>query len=156
MIVKGYKISNSITYCWRACIFYSWIFLGILRLELVHWAWLVFQLEYTYSVEARVKRHLNKKKTLRWHIDYLTSSEDVEPIYAVVLPLTRNYECRIAKILQENDSISINNFGASDCRCKSHLYNIKSPSRLIMKIKRTLNLKKPIKCMKIYGDFTIR
>jgi Uri superfamily endonuclease len=108
------------------------------------------------SVEARVKRHLNKKKTLRWHIDYLTSSEDVEPIYAVVLPLTRNYECRIAKILQENDSISINNFGASDCRCKSHLYNIKSPSRLIMKIKRTLNLKKPIKCMKIYGDFTIR
>jgi Uri superfamily endonuclease len=108
------------------------------------------------SVEARIKRHLNKKKTLRWHIDYLTSSEDVEPIYAVVLPLTRNYECRIAKILQENDSISINNFGASDCRCKSHLYNIKSPSRLIMKIKRTLNLKKPIKCMKIYGDFTIR
>jgi Uri superfamily endonuclease len=108
------------------------------------------------SVEARVKRHLNKKKTLRWHIDYLTSSEDVEPIYAVVLPLTRNYECRIAKILQENDSISINNFGASDCRCKSHLYNIKSPSRLIMKIKGTLNLKKPIKCMKIYGDFTIR
>lgn len=101
------------------------------------------------SVEARIKRHLNKKKTLRWHIDYLTSSKNVEPIYAVVLPLSRNYECRIAKIIQENDLMSINNFGASDCRCRSHLYNIKSPSRLIAKIRRTLNLKKPMKYIKI-------
>jgi len=101
------------------------------------------------SVEARIKRHLRKKKTLRWHIDYLTSSKNVEPIYAVVLPLSRNYECRIAKILQENDSISINNFGASDCRCRSHLYNIKSSSRLIREIRRILDLKKPVKYIRI-------
>ena len=101
------------------------------------------------SVEARIKRHLKKKKTLRWHIDYLTSSKNVEPIYAVVLPLSRNYECRIAKILQENDSISINDFGVSDCRCRSHLYNIKSSSRLITKIRRILDLKKPVKYIRI-------
>lgn len=100
------------------------------------------------SVEARVRRHLKKRKTLRWHIDYLTSSKDVEPLYVVVLPLPKNYECRIARILQENDSRSINNFGASDCKCRTHLYNIRSPRRLIAKIRRTLSLKKPIKYMK--------
>jgi len=106
------------------------------------------------AVEARIRRHLKKRKTLRWHIDYLTSSNNVEPLYAVILPLSKNYECRIAKLLQENDLISINNFGSSDCRCRSHLYNIRSPRRLIAKIRRTLNLNKPIKYMKIRSKVT--
>lgn len=97
------------------------------------------------NVEARVMRHFRKHKTLRWHIDYLLSSEEVKPQYAIVFPLPRKYECVIAEFLQGTRSQKISRFGASDCRCKSHLFNIKSQSRLIRELEKSLKLRRPIK-----------
>ena len=73
----------------------------------------------------RVERHLDvsagRRKTQKWHVDYLlTVSEVIETIEIV----TRGrIECGIAQNLGKNPSLAcIEGFGSSDCRCRSHLF----------------------------------
>ncbi len=71
------------------------------------------------GLEARVRRHLAKKKRHRWHIDYLL---DVGKIIGVIaIPTTQKIECLIARSLSEGLG-SIAGFGSSDCKCRSHLF----------------------------------
>lgn len=69
---------------------------------------------------ARLKRHSNKKKPLRWHIDYLSSKARM--LGAITIPGTRKRECELAKELGKIFKLSIPGFGASDCRCGGHLF----------------------------------
>lgn len=74
------------------------------------------------GVEQRVGRHKSQKKRLRWHIDYLLANADI--LATVAIPgERREVECGIAQALQrcEGASIPVPGFGASDCRCESHL-----------------------------------
>jgi len=100
------------------------------------------------NVDARIMRHFKKDKALRWHIDYLLSSDRVKPLYAVVFELPKEYECRIARFLHESGLRGIKNFGASDCRCMSHLFNIRNQRILIQRLREFLNLREPIKYVK--------
>lgn len=71
------------------------------------------------SLRKRVLRHQQKKKTVRWHIDYLTRRFkfiEVKLFYS-----KERLECKIAKILQRKFT-AITGFGCSDCRCPSHLF----------------------------------
>jgi len=74
------------------------------------------------GVEQRVRRHKSTIKKSRWHIDYLLANADI--VATVAIPGERKeVECGIAQALQrcEGASIPVLGFGASDCRCDSHL-----------------------------------
>jgi len=47
------------------------------------------------TIEKRCRRHLKKKKALRWHIDYLRKEAEIVEIFAI--PSKRKKECKIAK-----------------------------------------------------------
>lgn len=70
------------------------------------------------NLEARLRRHLSRDKTLRWHIDYLLLAPGVS-----VWRVERSGigECLLNQ--QTVGTLPIPGFGASDCRagCGSHL-----------------------------------
>ena len=72
----------------------------------------------TRNFEARVRRHLAREKTLRWHIDYLLAAPGVEIVEVIrsVVP-----ECELNQ--RQPGGVIVPGFGASDCRagCGSHL-----------------------------------
>jgi Uri superfamily endonuclease len=71
----------------------------------------------------RVKRHLSSSeyKKVHWHIDYLLNYKDSTICFVYLIPSLQNLECFIAKELLNVSDGYINNFGSSDCKCKSHL-----------------------------------
>ena len=72
------------------------------------------------GLRGRVARHLRHDKKTWWHIDYLVKRADVtEVVWALS---SDRLECRIAGSLRCQGVESISGFGASDCRCSSHLF----------------------------------
>ena len=71
------------------------------------------------GVEARVNRHLREAKKKRWHVDYLLEEA---PVTGVIVGETETRkECGVARALSAHFK-STPDFGASDCRCPSHLF----------------------------------
>ena len=82
--------------------------------------WYVYVGSAKRGLASRVGRHLRKKKTLRWHIDYLTiiASKIVPfPIYT-----DQDLECNLAMSVNKAGGRQIHRFGSSDCSCDSHLF----------------------------------
>ena len=76
--------------------------------------------------EKRIARHLGRvKKKKFWHIDYLLDSPRVRIRKVLTKEAMKTEECRIADLLCREGS-PILSFGCSDCKCKSHLFKIKS------------------------------
>ena len=77
------------------------------------------------GLAARLKRHLTRKKKIRWHIDHLLKLPEARVDKIIVYPPARNQECqqnqRIAALA--GASVVLKRFGASDCKsgCASHL-----------------------------------
>jgi sugar fermentation stimulation protein A len=67
----------------------------------------------------RVARHIRKRKRKFWHIDFLTVQSRV--IGAFILDSDVSLECTVAQALGERFT-AVPGFGASDCRCGSHLF----------------------------------
>ena len=80
---------------------------------------------YTYigsalgGLNQRLGRHLRAEKKLHWHIDYLLQKARIDGI--VTCETDERTECAIANALSERFE-SVPRFGASDCRCRSHLF----------------------------------
>jgi Uri superfamily endonuclease len=78
------------------------------------------------GLAARLKRHLTRKKKLRWHIDHLLKLPEARVDKVIVYPPAPNQECRqnqrIAALF--GATIVLKRFGASDCKsgCASHLF----------------------------------
>ena len=72
------------------------------------------------NFEARINRHLIKKKKRFWHIDYLLSLKDVK--IKEIWITDKIKECQIANLLNKEGYSFINRFGSSDCKCPSHLF----------------------------------
>ncbi|MEM4725226.1 MAG: GIY-YIG nuclease family protein [Candidatus Hadarchaeum sp.] len=74
------------------------------------------------GLSGRLNHHLRSEKKFHWHIDYLLSRAEVVEIWYTVS--AEKLECRWNAILSElpGASPSIRGFGASDCRCYSHLH----------------------------------
>ncbi|OAN49413.1 endonuclease III [Paramagnetospirillum marisnigri] len=69
------------------------------------------------GIKARVGRHMQKDKTVRWHVDRLTTTGMV--LGAWVFP--GGDECELVGMLTEMP-VPIPGFGSSDCEtCVSHL-----------------------------------
>jgi Uri superfamily endonuclease len=75
----------------------------------------------TRGLEARIARHLRRRKPLRWHIDYLTTAPGVR-----ILDVLRSAlpECRLNQ--STRGELPIAGFGASDCTagCGAHLRRV--------------------------------
>lgn len=88
-------------------------------------------------LRRRVARHLSKEKTLRWHIDYLTSRPEaaVEAVVAAEAGRSR-LECALAScLLSMGFTAPLHRFGSSDCSCPSHL--LKPP---LLGVEETCNI----------------
>ena len=77
----------------------------------------------------RLRRHFRKDKKIHWHIDYFLISDSSYIIGAGELESEEKIECEIAKSIQnsyaEDELIPVENFGSSDCSCKTHLFKLK-------------------------------
>ncbi len=76
------------------------------------------------GLRARLRRHLSQQKAARWHVDYLRTAADW--VEAWVAPLPPEWECAWARHLAQwpDAHIPVPRFGASDCRCPSHLVRL--------------------------------
>jgi len=78
------------------------------------------------GLAARLKRHLTRKKKIRWHIDHLLKFPEARVDKVIVYPPAPNQECRqnqrIAALF--GAAVALKRFGATDCKsgCESHLY----------------------------------
>ncbi|MDK2824897.1 MAG: hypothetical protein PWQ63_1464 [Methanolobus sp.] len=84
----------------------------------------------------RLKRHvlfsLEKNKKPRWHVDYLSVSEEFELISTVYAIADKPVECELAEKMESSFTYRIRGFGAGDCNCSSHLFYSKTrPLHLI-------------------------
>ena len=76
---------------------------------------------------ARVNRHLHRTGKPHWHIDYLRDKASVTGV--ILCESTQRQECAIAQALEEQLDC-VPGFGASDCRCRSHLFFSRDESRM--------------------------
>ncbi|TET29303.1 MAG: GIY-YIG nuclease family protein [Candidatus Heimdallarchaeota archaeon] len=76
------------------------------------------------GLEKRIARHLKQEKKIFWHIDYLLRNKFVKILAYGEILSDYKIECNVINqiigIFYEK-SLIINNFGSSDCNCKSHL-----------------------------------
>lgn len=73
------------------------------------------------GLKARIRRHKREKKALHWHIDYLLEEAIIIDVKVHAEgPLS---ECEVSKKVfkMEGAELLAPGFGASDCKCKSHL-----------------------------------
>ena len=79
------------------------------------------------GINARVTRHRRRNKKLHWHIDYLRRHTALLETWALTGPV--NLEHDWATVLTDKYEVAQQRFGASDCRCISHLfYSAERPS----------------------------
>jgi len=86
------------------------------------------------AARSRLRRHLLRTKPLRWHIDYLTTSETAEPLAVLVWHAEQAHECAVAAVLSNSPEmeVPIPGFGSSDCRagCPAHLFHLREGENL--------------------------
>lgn len=80
------------------------------------------------TLENRVKRHLlpPEKKKPHWHIDFFLEDPATIITRLYLVPSLIRLECILAKELDSFADSYIENFGSSDCVCKSHLFYFKN------------------------------
>jgi sugar fermentation stimulation protein A len=84
---------------------------------------------YSYTGSAmgglfpRLKRHASADKTIHWHIDFLLAQARL--LHILMVPSHLNLECEINTSIQEriNPVAPFFSFGASDCKCPTHLFH---------------------------------
>ena len=86
---------------------------------------------------SRLKRHASGKTSKHWHIDYLLAYTKI--FGALVIENNIRHECLWASFLAENFVSSVSGFGATDCKCDSHLFYLgRSASNAIKLIQDNL------------------
>jgi Uri superfamily endonuclease len=88
------------------------------------------------GLKKRLERHLRKDKKLFWHIDYFLRKAEIMEVW---IKLNSFDECRIISQIRkflENSIIPQKRFGASDCRCPSHLLHLPKVDNLKILLKK--------------------
>lgn len=86
------------------------------------------------SLESRINRHLSDEKKLHWHIDHILKNKNAEIVEVIYNVSDEKIECELSKLISQK-SEGIENFGCSDCPCKSHLYYFKNRKEAIEYVK---------------------
>lgn len=75
------------------------------------------------GLDQRVSRHLSSEKTIRWHIDYLTTV--CSDMCAFEHEGDSVTECDLADLMLKNGNHpAVEGFGCSDCDCQTHLFKV--------------------------------
>ncbi len=75
------------------------------------------------GLPARLTHHLGLSEKPHWHIDYLRSAATVSQVWTTTDP--RRLECAWAAAARSlRGAREVIGFGASDCRCASHLVEL--------------------------------
>ena len=79
---------------------------------------------YAKSLEKRILRHLRKRKTSFWHVDYLLKKKTAGIKAILYSPSKKKLECSLASQFEKTQDIwiPIDGFGCSDCKCHGHLF----------------------------------
>jgi Uri superfamily endonuclease len=77
------------------------------------------------GLEQRLARHVKKRKSRFWHIDYITCRRDtaVRAIYLSPYP-----ECETLSAVSLLGTLFGRRLGSSDCRCQSHFVKLNQVS----------------------------
>jgi Uri superfamily endonuclease len=82
--------------------------------------WYVYVGSALAGLGPRLARHLRRDKPKRWHVDYLR--ELAEPVGLAYRQGPERRECQVvAELASRPGARPVLRFGASDCRCPSHL-----------------------------------
>ncbi|MBN1614163.1 MAG: DNA/RNA nuclease SfsA [Deltaproteobacteria bacterium] len=76
------------------------------------------------GLASRLARHLRRRKTFFWHIDYLRDRAD--DCRAIPIRASMPLEHDIAAALEGIADWTVPGFGSSDCRCPTHLFGMKA------------------------------
>ncbi|MHA1127268.1 MAG: GIY-YIG nuclease family protein [Candidatus Heimdallarchaeota archaeon] len=95
---------------------------------------------------SRLGRHFRTDKKIHWHIDYFLMGDSSYIVGAGELESDEKIECEIAQKIQssyaEDELTPVNNFGSSDCSCKTHLFKLKEKDTMkFFKIIKKLGFK---------------
>jgi len=100
--------------------------LGLISFPRGYYCYVGSALGNIINLENRVGRHkkLNREKEgkLHWHIDYFLVNPNALIIQIVMIKNEKRMECEISKKLEKIAKKSIQGFGSSDCKCKSHFH----------------------------------
>ncbi|MCH8235737.1 MAG: GIY-YIG nuclease family protein [Chloroflexi bacterium] len=101
--------------------------LGVIELSPGHYLYMGSALS---GLAPRIARHLRRRKKRHWHIDALSSAVRPEQVWWAASE--DRLECRWTRAVLEDPGASwpVGGFGASDCRCTSHLVRLESPAAL--------------------------
>ena len=76
------------------------------------------------GLAGRIQRHLRRRKKLWWHIDYLTRVAAPEEVWWNESRGRAECDWAAAGLLLPGATTPAPGFGASDCRCSSHLVHV--------------------------------
>jgi Uri superfamily endonuclease len=78
------------------------------------------------GVRARLAHHMKKPSRPHWHIDYLRKHAVLEEVWYCYDRTPWEHEWARHIRMARGASVPLAGFGASDCRCESHLYFFES------------------------------
>jgi Uri superfamily endonuclease len=80
-------------------------------------------------LEARLQRHLKKKKKTYWHIDYLLKKKKTKILQIWIIDKKMEYQTAEVFCQDPITEIIKKGFGSSDCKCLTHLFFIKDEKK---------------------------
>jgi Uri superfamily endonuclease len=73
------------------------------------------------GLRARLRRHLTADKSPFWHIDYLRQQAAVDALWYAADGRNWEHHWAAAALALPGATVAVSRFGASDCRCPTHL-----------------------------------
>lgn len=73
------------------------------------------------GLRGRLKHHLAPVQKPHWHIDYLRQAAQLQEVWYMVSDSVQEHDWATALLTLPGASIPVPRFGASDCRCQTHL-----------------------------------
>ena len=93
------------------------------------------------GLRSRIRHHTRPIRSTHWHIDYLRQAANVIDVWHSAGD--ERAECAWSRAVSELRGASpVSRFGASDCRCQSHLFGFSTTPKVVS-FRRELNSHRP-------------
>jgi len=79
------------------------------------------------GLRGRLGHHLGHGERLHWHIDYLSRTASITEIWYLASETPQEHAWAAVLSTLPDMTIPIRRFGASDCKCPSHLFYCPAP-----------------------------
>lgn len=112
--------------------------LGIMRIDLGAYLYLGSAFG-PGGLRARLSRHAVRCKIERWHIDYLRPRMSLSCAWFSTSSVNLEHQWAARAIALPTATVPLPRFGASDCRCRSHLVRFPDPDSSRRSIRDTLS-----------------